>query len=112
MSKNGGIRASRWAWGIALLLVAGLVLSNYFGGFLELGVWSIIFAAVALVVMIYSIVTLHFATLPLPLAALYYIFQAPLGLPEINFWPLALVTVLVTAGLFVLLPRSLRKRPF
>ena len=93
-------------------MVAGLVLANYFGGFMELGFWSIVFAAAALVVMIYSIASLTFAALPLPVAALYYIFQGPLGFPEIHFWPLALVTALVTAGLLVLLPRSLRKRPF
>jgi len=106
-----------WGWGIFLLLVAALVLTNQFGGFLELGLWSIIVAALAVAFMVQCIIDLSFASLPIPIAALYYILQAPLnemfnfGLPFIKFWPLVLVTLLVTAGLHVLIPNSLgRKR--
>jgi len=110
MARVVKVRASKWVWGVALLLIAALILSNYFGGFVELGVWSIIFATVALVVLVTSIAYLSIASLPLPLAALYYIFQTPLDLPHIQFWPLALVTVLVTVGLYVLIPRRFRVR--
>ncbi|MCL2699956.1 MAG: cell wall-active antibiotics response protein [Defluviitaleaceae bacterium] len=96
-----------WGWGVFLLLVAALVLTNQFGGFIELGVWSIIVAALAVAFLIQSIVSLSFASLPIPIAALYYIFHAPLGLPGIPFWPLVLVTLLATAGLFALLPKRL-----
>jgi len=101
---------SKLAWGITFLLIAALILSNYFGGFVELGVWSMIIAALALVILIHCIASLSISPLPLPLAALYYIFQVPLGLPQIQFWPLALVTVLVMCGLFILLPHSFRKK--
>jgi len=104
------IRASKWVWGGSLLLIAALILANYLGGLVELGVWSVIFAALALLVLVASIAYLSIASLPLPLAALYYIFQGPLDLPHIQFWPLALVTVLVTVGLMVLIPHRYRAR--
>jgi len=103
---KGSKRGWAWGWGIFLILVAALVLTNQFGGFLELSVWSIIVAAMAVAFMIRCVVDLSFGSLPIPIAALYYIFQVPLELPAITFWPLALVTVLVTAGLHVLIPQK------
>jgi len=94
-----------WGWGIFLILIAALVLANQFGGFLELGFWSIAVAALAVAYLIKCLVDLSFASLPVPIAALYYIFQIPLELPLIAFWPLVLVTVLVTIGLHVLIPQ-------
>ena len=99
-----------WGWGIFLLLIAALVLVNQFGGFITLGFWSIAVAALAVAFLIKCIVDLSFGSLPIPIAALYYIFQTPLELPEISFWPLVLVTLLATAGLHALIPnRRFRK---
>jgi len=99
-------RGWAWGWGIFLILVAALVVANQFGGFLELGFWSIAVAVLAVAFFVKCIVDLSFASLPIPIAALYYIFQVPLGLPAITFWPLVLVTLLVTAGLHVLIPQK------
>ena len=102
-------KSSKIAWGLFWLLIAGLILTNYFGGFVELpSVWSYIFAAGALVVLFHSLATLNLPFLPLPIAALYYIFQETFALPQIDFWPLALVTVLTMIGLGIMLPRSLK----
>ena len=101
-------RISKIAWGFFWLLLAGLILANLFGGFVELGVWSIIIGSIALIVFFHCIATLSFASLPIPIAALYYIFQAPIDspyMPFVPFWTLALVTVLVTIGLHIMLPR-------
>ena len=105
-------RNSKIAWGFFWLLVAGLILANYFGGFVELSVWSIIIGSIAAVVLFHCLATLSFATLPIPLAALYYVFQAPLELPFVPFWTLALVAVLLTVGLHVLLPSGYSGRKF
>jgi predicted membrane protein len=102
---KGKKRGWAWGWGIFLILIASLVLANQFGGFLELGFWSIAVAALAVAYLIKCLIDLSFASLPVPIAALYYIFQVPLELPPIAFWPLVLVTVLVTAGLHVLIPQ-------
>jgi len=112
MARNYGFNYKRraWGWGVFLLLIAAFVLANQFGGFVELGVWSIIISSLALVVIVECLVKLKFAVLLVPLAALYYVFQTPLGLPFIAFWPLVLVTVLATAGLFALLPRRFGRR--
>jgi len=99
-------RVSRWVWGVFWLLIATLILSNYFGGFVELGVWSVIVAALALLILFQCLATLSFAPVPIPLAALYYVFQIPVGLPFVPFWTMVLVALLVTCGLHVLLPRK------
>jgi len=97
-----------WGWGVFFLLIAALVLANQFGGFPELGIWSIIIAALAVGMFVQCIVSLTFGSLPIPIAALYYIFQVPLDFPYIiDFWPLVLVTLLATAGLHTLLPNRL-----
>jgi predicted membrane protein len=98
-------RASKWAWGFFWLLIPALILANYFGGFVELGVWSIAVGALALLIMFHCIASLSFASLPLPIATLYYIFQVPLELPMISFWTLVLVTIPVIIALHLLLPR-------
>ena len=105
MERNNKAKSSKFAWGIFWLLIAGLILANYFGGFVQLGVWSIVIAALTLVILFHCIATLSFASLPIPIAALYYIFQKPLELPFVTFWTLALVALLITCGLHVLLPR-------
>jgi len=115
MRKNVKVKYKRrWAigWGLFLLLAAALVLANQFGDFIDLGVWSIIVAALAVAFLVQSLINLSFSTLPIPLAALYYVLQKPLlqpqfGLPLVDFWPLVLVTALATAGLFVLLPKRI-----
>jgi len=113
IGKNTKISYKRkwaWGWGVFLLLAAALFLANEFGGFLELGVWSIIVSALAAAFLIQCIVSLSFGSLPIPIAALYYIFYTPLGLPEISFWPLVLVTLLATVGLHALIPNRLFRR--
>jgi len=105
-------KTSKAVWGFFWLLIAGLVLANYFGGFVELSVWSIIIGAVALIILCHCIASLSIASMPIPLGALYYIFQDPLDLPFIPFWTLALVAVLLTCGLHVLLPKRLGSRQF
>jgi len=114
MAKNYRINYKRkaWGWGVFMLLIAAFVLANQFGGFVELGVWSIIVSALALAVIVECLMRLKFAFLLVPLATLYYVFQTPLELPFIAFWPLVLVTVLATIGLFALLPRRFGRRNY
>jgi len=112
MSKKFRVRTKKVAWGFFWLLLAGLVLANFFGGFVTLGFWSIAVASIAAIVLFSCIANLSFASVPIPLAALYYIFQSALGFPEVTFWTLAIVTVLVTIGLSVMLPKRFRNGHF
>ena len=96
---------SKWVWGTFMLLAAAFVLSNQFGGFMDIGVGSIIVAALSLAFIVQCIARLSFSPLPLPLAVLYYVFQEPLGFPYIKLWTLLLAAFLATIGLFALLPR-------
>jgi len=112
MSNKTRRTVTKIAWGLFWLLLAGLIMANYFGGFIELGVWSIIFGAIALVMLFNCFATLSFGSLPIPLAALYYILQHHLELPIVEFWPLVLVTVLLTIALHYLLPRRLSNGNF
>jgi len=97
---------SKWGWGIGLIVVAALILASQLGGFVDLGVWSIIVAALVVVLLVQSLFSFNFGMVPLAIAALYWIFQTPLGLPEIGFWPLASVAVLVSIGVTALLPKK------
>ena len=103
------------AWGFFWLLLAGLVIANTFGGFVDVGIWSYIIGGIALLVLFSCIASLSLANVLIPIAALYYIFQAPiseatsLNLPAIPFWPLALGTFLATIGLHMMLPSRFGK---
>jgi len=114
MGKNFKVSYKKnwaWGWGVFLLLAASLVLANQFGGFPELGIWSIIVAALAVGFLVQCIINLSFGSILIPIAALYYILQTPLDFPYIiPFWTLVLVTVLATIGLHVLLPNRLFRR--
>ena len=112
MSKRFRVKTQKIAWGFFWLLLAGLVLFNQFGDFEGLSVWNIIIASIAAVILFHCFINLSFASVAIPLAALYYVFQPileePLGLPEISFWPLVLVTILVTIALNLMLPKRFR----
>jgi len=112
MKKKWKARNSKIAWGFSLILVAALILANHLGGFVDLSVWSIVFAAIAVIVLVDCIANMSLAAIPLPLAALYFIFQARLGLPEVRLWLLAIVTFLMMGGLYTLLPRKLKRRKY
>jgi len=96
---------SKLGWGIFVLAIAALILVNHFGGFVELGFWSVLGSSVALAAIVVNLGKLSFAGLPIPLALLYYIFQVPLGFPFIGFWTLAAVSVIAAIGLSILLPK-------
>ena len=102
------IGPSKWIWGTFLVLAAVFVLTNQLGGYVGIGIGSIIVSFLALAFLVQCIIALSFAPLPIPLAALYYIFQIPLGLPYLGVWTLVLVAVLGSVGLAVLLPRKHR----
>jgi len=93
-------------WGIFLLLAAAFVLINQFDGFAGISAGSIILAVLSLVFFVQCIASLNFALLPIPLAVLYMVFQAPCDLPYIRPRTLIAATVLASAGLYILLPRK------
>jgi hypothetical protein len=95
---------SNWLWGTLLLLAAAFVLANQFGGFINIGIGSIIVTVLALLFIVQCIANLSFSALPIPLAVLYYVFSEPLGFPFIKLWTLLLAAVLATIGLAVVLP--------
>jgi len=99
-------RYSKWIWGTFLLLAAVFVLSNQLGGFVEIGVGSLVATVLAFAVFVQCLAAKSFGALPIPLAALYYIFQHPLNLPYIGIWTLIIVAILACIGLATLLPRK------
>jgi len=99
-------KSKSMGWAAFWLLIPVLVLVNHFGGFIQLGIGSIITGAIAIAVLIYCIATLSLASLPIPIATLYLVLQVPLGLPFIPFWTLVLVAIPLTVALHVLIPMS------
>jgi len=100
---------SKLIWGTFLLLAAALIVFNQVDGFADIGVFRIIAAVLSLAAIVQCIVSLNFAPLPIPIAILYVLFQAPLGLPYIKIWTLILASVLASMGLATLLPRKRRR---
>ena len=109
--KNNRI-LSHWVWGTLMLLAAAFVLANQFGGFVDIGIGSIIVAVLAVSFIVQCVAHLSFAPLPIPLAVLYYVFQTPLNFPVLQIWTLLLAALLATIGLFVLLPHKHRDGTF
>jgi len=101
-------RSSNLVWGFFLLLAAAFVLINQFNGFAGIGAGSIIVAVLSVVFFVQCIANLNFALLPIPLAVLYWVFQAPCDLPFIQHKTLIIAAVLATIGLSILLPRKFR----
>jgi len=77
-------RSSNAGWGILLLLIAAFVLLNQFTDFTHIGIGSLIAVAIAVVMIVQCIARMNFAPLPIPLAALYFVFQVPLDLPFVR----------------------------
>lgn len=102
-------KTSIW-WGLSLIMVAALVLANALGGFTELSFFRLAIAALALVSLIQALASFNFGYLPLPIGALYWIFQDYIvewtGVPELRFWTIALVAILLSTALFALLPKK------
>jgi len=107
MARNKRNGSSKWAWGAFWLLIPALVLANHFGEFVELGIFGIITGALSVAILIYCIATLSLATLPLPIAGLYLVFQGPLDLPFISFWTVVFITIPLLIALHILLPNRL-----
>jgi len=103
------MRFSKLIWGTFLLLAAALIVFSQIGGFVEIGVGSVIVAVLALAFIVQCLAHLHIAPLPIPIAVLYVIFQAPLDLPYIKIWALILAAVLTSMGLAVLFPKRHRR---
>ena len=106
--KNNEKGFSKLVWGLLLLLAAAFIIANHLGGFIEIGFWSILVAALALAYSIACLIKLKIDSLPIPLAILYIVLQNPLELPFINPWLLILAAVLAAIGLSVLLPKKHR----
>ena len=102
------MRFSNWIWGTFMLLAATFVLANHLGGFVEIGIGSIIAAALAVAFLVQCIAHLSLSPLPIPLAVLYIIFQKPFGFPELQPWTLLLAALFATIGLSILLPGKLK----
>lgn len=97
---------SKIIWGCFLLLAAVFVLTNQFGNFTSLSAGTIIAAVLAVMFIVQCIADMSISIIPLPLAVLYYIFQAPLGLPYIRLWTLIVAVVLAIVGLSILIPKN------
>jgi len=101
-------RFSNFFWGIVLLLAAAFVLTRNFVGFADIGVGSIIIAVLALAFIVQCLARFHIAPIVIPIAVLYFVFGARLGLPVIQTWKLITAAALAFIGLNFLIPQGRR----
>ncbi|MCL2600518.1 MAG: DUF4956 domain-containing protein [Treponema sp.] len=92
-------------WGLLLLVSAGLVVASQFVTvFEDISIIRLVVVGLALAFAIYSLIRLNFASIPIPIAVLYFALGETLGLPSIPVWVLILSAVLASAGLGALFP--------
>ncbi|MHB1485725.1 MAG: LiaF transmembrane domain-containing protein [Saccharofermentanales bacterium] len=89
-------------WGFLFLLSAVLIIAGQTGAFGTIALMSIISGVLLLALMVYSLFSLNFFGVFLPLAFLYMIFWSPLELPEISPWLLVLAAVLTSIGFSII----------
>ena len=102
-------RSSNIFWGIFLLLLAAFLLLNQLTSFTNIGIGSLILTILSIALIVQCISKFYFALLPIPMAVLYIIFQASLGLPFIQTRTLIISSILAAIGLLIIFPK--RKGP-
>ena len=103
---------SSFFWGPFLLLIAVFIIINQFDNFIDISIGSVVVAIFSLLCIAYCITRFRFALLPFPLAFLYIVFQAPLGLPEIQTRYLVLASLFAYIGLSFMIPRKRWKKKY
>ncbi|MBR0232310.1 MAG: hypothetical protein IJQ53_08810 [Clostridia bacterium] len=99
-------------WGVVFICAAALIILDAVGVNLGEGItpWRIILGVLLLGWIVYEIVQLKFASIFFPLAFLFLVFEAPLGIwlgkgeDLISTWLVLLVALLLTLGVGMLLP--------
>ncbi|MDR0324846.1 MAG: hypothetical protein LBI19_01955 [Oscillospiraceae bacterium] len=109
IAGNFQFKLSKWIWGTLLLLAAAFIIANQFNEFVDLGLGSLIVAALAVTFFVQCLAHLSFAPLPIPLAVLYITFRGTLDWPYISPWMLIIAAVLASCGLAVLFPRKWKR---
>ena len=99
-------------WGLVFICAAALIILDAVGVNFGEGItpWRIILGVLLLGWVVYEIVQLKFASVFFPLAFLFLVFEAPIGLwigkgeDLISTWLVLLVALLLTLGVGMLLP--------
>jgi len=106
------IKYSKIIWGIFLLLAAAFLIINQSDNFMDIGFGSIIISVLSIILIVQCIANFQFAFLPIPLAALYYIYQIPLDLPAVQLKFLVIASILASVGLAIMIPGKHIKKSF
>lgn len=89
-------------WGLFFLALAVFTIASQVGAFGEIGVLSVLEGVLLAALIIYSLISLNFFGVFIPLAFLYIIFRQPLGLPEVSTWMLLLTGLLTSIGFSII----------
>lgn len=96
-------------WGVLFLIAACAVVLNqigFFGSF-TLGIWTIIFSVVLIVVFINSLVHGFWFGIFIPIVCAGYLYRVPIGFDSgLNWWPIMGAALLVSIGFTILFHRK------
>ncbi len=95
-------------WGVFFVLAAALVALFQFVSFAQFSIWTLIATILLAALTVQGIAWRSFFPVLIPLALLYAIYAAPLGLPAIGIWRLLLIAVLAATGLEMIFHKHLR----
>jgi hypothetical protein len=100
--KGVVMKSKNLFWGLFFLALAVFTIASQVGAFGEIGVLSVLEGVLLAALIIYSLISLNFFGVFIPLAFLYIIFRQPLGLPEVSTWMLLLTGLLTSIGFSII----------
>jgi hypothetical protein len=103
------MKRRNWFLGITFLLSAAFIIALNVTGFEEITVPGIITTILSIALVVESLVHRHLAILPIPIGALYIVYQEPFDLPYIEIKIIVIIVVCLSLAIFFLMPK---KQPF
>lgn len=112
-NRNKNITTGIVLIALALFLILWkLNILNLPTAFVDVSTWGLIFAAVMVIVIVYSIINLYFGGIFFPLAVICIIFAKPLGITAITPEIVIIAAILLTVAFHLIFPRNGQYRSF
>jgi hypothetical protein len=94
-----------WFWGISFLLTAAFIIAVNVTGFDEITIPGIITTILSIALLVETIVHRHYPIIPVPIGALYFVYQLPFNFPYIDIKYILVSVICLAFAIFFLSPR-------
>jgi predicted membrane protein len=100
------MKISKWFWGAFFICAAAAVILHALGHFADISIWSIIFTAVLIPIIISSLLHRFFAGILFPLAIIAILFSAPLGFEALSPWAILAAALFLSIALTIMFKKK------